>query len=1538
MAKIKGTLGGSKGCFCKNALILIDLCSIPLENTGAANPPAPMDQPLQAVPTSGPPPRHRRRWYGFVLGVAIILGLGWGLWASAPRFLSSFLTSMLGSPVGVERVVVGWKSLQLEGVFLLGNEQDTLVRLNRISLRWKHLDLTGGTHRLGRLEMDTVVLNILAQPTANKPAATNWDAFWNKLPRGTGGGKRPLKLTLANLHLRVLLAKVVGVGSLGHRSLDGVYQVRDFQITQLRLSDGRWTLNLQTRLGWPLEPGLADLKVRLQGGTGLWKGRGLRLDHPDYHLDLGQVSWQRFSNQKDPEIEVSDLRLSTGTPILKTWLDRSAPALACNLALPKANWNGDRLQVWGANLRLDREISATFQGWYRPNPSVGDPESPQGLVEWSATASTGWESSAERLTATLALLLKNPNLSTGPEAFNRYADLQQGWNGKGQVSLQSDGLSLRSNWRIQSDSLRLDARSDAKRQQWSGFLFCSHYRLPEAMKTPLELSNLHLRWNWGSKQSASASLSLDTLRWDGQPYRLLDGKVAWNKGILTSHINLSDSSNLLEASLSARRGSAGWIACRAQGQMDLAFPALPGWCDGLRARGIFELNYQPPAPNQTLFKSEGDQPWLEWTLKEGGLSCPSHSLVLDQAKVVLSGRGSRTQSTLQINNDSLQTLGLEHWTQIDSVLDQIGRFLLADTLLRDKELPFWAYGRIQNLGDYLPFLKVSDPLQVEQIQGYLNWSSPLNKGLRLSVGRLGWDAWSAQNVSLQSEYLGNHLLVLGSLDSLQLDQGPLLDRIEYRQIRNGSTSTLALNGHNAKTGDLAHFKGTLVERDSLWSLAVDSLRFRSRQQNWKALPGGFIQKSGDRWALETIHLQSGPSMLQLDGLLSKERGDQIRLDLINVDANQVMALTGQGTGWLDGTINGQVTGDGILESPNLSGDLLVSDLRLDSLPLGLLSLRSEFQPEINRLLVNARLQDRNVDLASVAGWVQTDQTDLPCELDLRLQRAPLQLLELVLLPHLDSIRGTARAMVQVKGGLTHPEMSGYLVMDSGRLYLPSIKNTYWISDTVRVRPDGYVFGGNPVRDADFGTAWVTGTVNHRRFRDWTYRFALDSVRNLRVLNEPRLVSGDYYYGLGRVNGNALISGDEYLTNIQVRAQAQKGSRLIIPLDDLDEESRYDFIRFAELNPDTDSSNAGTLSDAMALRGLDLKLSLVLTPESEVTLLLDRRYGDQIKGYGNGALDLTLSQEGNLNLSGNYVFTKGDYSFNLANIASKNFKINNGGRIDWNGDPYEGVMNIQAVYNQRASVQNLLGSSRAQNDRRNMLPVQTQLNLTGPILNPDVKFQLTLPTINMADPNDVLAQQLTRINNNEQELNNQVLGLMVSGQFIPTENINAANLGLSTGATAFNSVTELLTNRLSNLLSNSLGGVNLGINYRGDLGTGLLGSGTGSNSLTDSNRRDLNVALNTSLFNNRLVIDGNLAMGNSLQVNAQNMAGEIQMEYLINPNGTVRARAFNRVDDRILFNQTLNYRQGIGLSYNRNFDRWGELFRSRRSKPKPPVNP
>jgi len=72
----------------------------------------------------------------------------------------------------------------------------------------------------------------------------------------------------------------------------------------------------------------------------------------------------------------------------------------------------------------------------------------------------------------------------------------------------------------------------------------------------------------------------------------------------------------------------------------------------------------------------------------------------------------------------------------------------------------------------------------------------------------------------------------------------------------------------------------------------------------------------------------------------------------------------------------------------------------------------------------------------------------------------------------------------------------------------------------------------------------------------------------------------------------------------------------------------------------------------------------------------------------------------------------------------------------------------------------------------------------------------------------------------------------------------------------------------------------------------------------------------------VLIDGNF--GNSSRNATQTLGGEVTVEYLVNADGSFRLKAFNRLDDRIIFSRDTNYRQGIGLSYTKNYNTGEEL--------------
>ena len=67
-------------------------------------------------------------------------------------------------------------------------------------------------------------------------------------------------------------------------------------------------------------------------------------------------------------------------------------------------------------------------------------------------------------------------------------------------------------------------------------------------------------------------------------------------------------------------------------------------------------------------------------------------------------------------------------------------------------------------------------------------------------------------------------------------------------------------------------------------------------------------------------------------------------------------------------------------------------------------------------------------------------------------------------------------------------------------------------------------------------------------------------------------------------------------------------------------------------------------------------------------------------------------------------------------------------------------------------------------------------------------------------------------------------------------------------------------------------------------------------------------------------------------NAQNLTGDIVLEYKVNKDGSLRFKAFRRNQYEGLIDGLL-YETGIGLVYNRDYDKEKELFMRPKKKKK-----
>jgi len=131
--------------------------------------------------------------------------------------------------------------------------------------------------------------------------------------------------------------------------------------------------------------------------------------------------------------------------------------------------------------------------------------------------------------------------------------------------------------------------------------------------------------------------------------------------------------------------------------------------------------------------------------------------------------------------------------------------------------------------------------------------------------------------------------------------------------------------------------------------------------------------------------------------------------------------------------------------------------------------------------------------------------------------------------------------------------------------------------------------------------------------------------------------------------------------------------------------------------------------------------------------------------------------------------------------------------------------------------------------------------------------------------------------------------------------------------------EMLTNQLSNWLSQFSDDFDIGLNYtQGDEGTS----------------DEVEVALSTQLFNNRVSINTNVGVGGVNETSqaernsANKIVGDVEIEVKLNKKGSLKAKVFNETNKRSEFanDQTL-YTQGVGVLYRKEFNTFGELYKS-----------
>lgn len=760
-------------------------------------------------------------------------------------------------------------------------------------------------------------------------------------------------------------------------------------------------------------------------------------------------------------------------------------------------------------------------------------------------------------------------------------------------------------------------------------------------------------------------------------------------------------------------------------------------------------------------------------------------------------------------------------------------------------------------------------------------------------------SYSMDNIALDA---GNDSLLSGMLSIDRIEAGNIIaDNLRLAVDERDDRFQVSLDFNNADTTYLDFSAGIALHRDDARKLytdiSIDSSGINIRGHKWNISPA-FLRLSENFYEIDGFRIAGISDDIRINGTISKDIDSQLALLIDNMDLSVLNTFIPVDMG-LRGIVSGEVElynfFDGMGASMEINGD----DLHIFGQELGKLTVLSRRDLARSRfnILVNNYIHGRNP--INISGHYIPGRNYL--NLNLSLDSMSLTYLSPLLSDYISIDRGS------ISGNITVSGQPDRLILTSSNASLDSLgirpvmtQVQYTVNGPIELNQRTVELKGVSITDPRGAKATLNGILTHNSFKE-IYIDAGMSFRNLMCLNTAEK-DNDKFYGSAYATGNIALSG--YTDNLLIDAQVTTSgnSSIHIPLSSSSSATSTDLISYTDFRTeDTTAADSEAVTSVKSRKkrdsNLEIRARASVTQGTELLIEMNKQLGDILRCTGTGEIDLTYNPGKNItDIRGDYTVSEGSYHFNMA-IQSRDFTLNEGGAISFNGDLKNTSLNVGATYRTKASISTLISDTTSVGNRRN---VNCGIQLQGSLSNPELSFSIDIPDL---DP--ITKGRVESALSTPDKIQKQFMALLISGSFVPDEQSGIVN----NSTILYSNASEILSNQFNNVFRQLDIPLDLGLNYQ-------PGVATGGKDMFD-------VAISYQAFNNRLIINGNL--GNS--ETSSNWAGDFEAEIKVNRQGNLRITLFTRSADSYSNYLDNTQRSGFGITYQDEFDTFGDFWRN-----------
>ncbi|GAA4024807.1 translocation/assembly module TamB domain-containing protein [Flavobacterium cheonhonense] len=655
-----------------------------------------------------------------------------------------------------------------------------------------------------------------------------------------------------------------------------------------------------------------------------------------------------------------------------------------------------------------------------------------------------------------------------------------------------------------------------------------------------------------------------------------------------------------------------------------------------------------------------------------------------------------------------------------------------------------------------------------------------------------------------------------------------------------------------------------------------------------------FDKKLTNFSFQDLILSHENQSINFVGLIADKVNKDLQLSFKDVNLNKVTPDVDKFRfdGILDGKVNFKQTNTVFQPTSTLQ----IDSLSVNGIALGKLNLDISGDESLKKFYLTSNLENDNFDSFEADGKLEIVDDQTLLDVDLSFDKFNLGILSKIGGDVITNIRGFASGNARIDGNINSLDYNGRLFINEAGLTIPYLNTDYQFvnNSIVDVTENKFIIRETTITDTKFDTQGsLSGFIKHKQFGDWQLDLAVNSNRLLALNTKDHEDAA--YFGQAFMNGSATIKGPTESLMITVNAESAKGTDVKIPINEAESVEENSFIHF-KTPAEKNKNNKDKLALNKKYNGLELDFNFEITKDADIEVILNRDSGHGMKGKGYGTLLFRINTMGKFEMFGDFIALEGSYNFKYGGLIDKKFEVKKGGSIIWAGDPMAATLNLEAVYVTTANPAVLIDNPSF----NKKIDVEVVIGVKGNLASPEPDFNINFPNVSSSLKSEIQYQL-----DDKDKRQTQALYLLSTGSFLSQDGVNQNQLS--------NNLYEKASSLFKDIFSGDNDKISIAPEY-------VVADRTATGQQTDG-RIGVTVS---SKINDRITVNGKVGVPVG-GITETAIVGDVEVQYRVNEDGTLNLRVFNKENDITYIGQGIGYTQGIGMSYEVDFDTMKELI-------------